>query len=56
MSKSDRKRSTEECNQAQAFIDALRECLGLAPLYNQHKRSKPKVYGETYADPIRVRP
>lgn len=56
MSNSDRKRSTEESKQAQAFIDALRECLDLAPLYNQHKRSKPKVYSETYADPIRARP
>jgi hypothetical protein len=56
MSNSDKKRSTEESKQAQAFVDALRECLGLAPLYNQHKRSGTKIYGETYADPIRTRP
>lgn len=55
MSNCDKKRSSKESKEAQAFIDALRECLGLAPLYDQHTRRKRRVYSETYADPIRTR-
>lgn len=30
---------TEECQQREAFIDALRECLGLGPLYREDRKS-----------------